>query len=137
MGNVISNPEEATYKRVRLQAVHYKTKLGAFGQGGMQCLVAAGFQVQREEEEEGKEGGGRTPSGAGGQGGQGEGAVVGEEEVEGEGEEEGGIVLPGARVLVMVEPDMMVRQAEWTAWYDACKGVRDRLQEEVTRVRRL
>jgi len=106
VGNVISNPEEAAYKRVRLQGVHYKTKLGAFGPGGMHCLVAAGFQVQREEEEE-------------------------------EGGEEGGIVLPGARVLVMVEPDMMVKQAEWTAWYDACKGVRDRLQEEVTRVRRL
>jgi hypothetical protein len=137
VGNVISNPEEAAYKRVRLQGVHYKTKLGAFGPGGMHCLVAAGFQVQREEEEEGKEGGGgegRTPSGAG----QGEGVVVGEgEEEEEEGGEEGGIVLPGARVLVMVEPDMMVKQAEWTAWYDACKGVRDRLQEEVTRVRRL
>ena len=101
----------------------------------MQCLVAAGFQIQREEEEEEKDGGGggggRTPSGAG----QGATMIVGDEEEEEEGEM--GIVLPGARVLVMIEPDMMVRQTEWTAWYDACKTVRDRLEEELTRVRRL
>jgi len=134
VGNVISNPEEATYKRVRLQGVHYRTKVGVHGPGGMRCLVAAGFQMQREEEEEGKdggrEGGARRPSGTG----QGSTVIGGDEEEE---EKEGGIVLPGARVLVMIEPDMMERQAEWTAWYDACKGVRDRLEEELTRVRRL
>ncbi|KAM3572650.1 hypothetical protein VYU27_005337 [Nannochloropsis oceanica] len=112
VGNVISNPEEATYKRVRLQGVHYRTKVGVHGPGGMRCLVAAGFQMQREEEEEGKdggrEGGARRPSGTG----QGSTVIGGDEEEE---EKEGGIVLPGARVLVMIEPDMMERQAEWTA----------------------
>lgn len=98
--------------------------------------MAAGFQVQREEEDEGGKGGqgedSRTADGAGQ-----EGSSLREDGGSGVEGKEGEIALPGARVLLMIEPDMMRHQEEWTVWYDTCKGVRDLLQQEEARVKRL
>ncbi len=124
MGNIIAHPEEAAYKRVREANVHFATKVGAY-EGGVPCLLAAGFRVQREEIDVTA-----NASGAG----QGHEKVDEEEAATGA---EATTTMPGGRVFCIEEPDIGGEQKKWTEWYDTVKGVRDRLQEEATRVKRL
>lgn len=107
VGNVLSHPEEAAYKRIREGNPLFRQKVGAFP-GGIEALVAAGFAPLREQVQAQAQDGGEELS-----------------------LEPGRVAEAYPRVWVMHEPE--VTDAAWTAWYDRVKAVRDRLQEEAAR----
>lgn len=116
VGNVLSHPEEAAYKRVRAANPLFEGKVGQF-RGGVEALVAAGFKPQREDTS-------ASVTGA-------EGEKEGEEGEAAAPLQPGQVAAVYQRVFVMHEPE--VTDAAWTAWYDRVKAVRDRLQEEAGR----